>query len=285
MKRQIRKGFTLIELLVVVAIIALLIAILLPSLGRARELANRATCAANITGIMKACVVYANENNDIFPTAGNASALNAYVTTVNCTNSTSIDTAAQEIHNQAASKGNPLSCLWLLALKNQVAPKSFLCKSDPSASGASPLQNGSSAYYITPETDKQISYSIAYPWSGTNSVGGWWRNNSDSSLPLMSDMAPGDTNITLSSATGAKPKDYNSLNHGGDGQNVGYADAHVDWQRKPDVGQSSDQIFCTGAASGTQTLYKGGKSVAIGSSTNPIDIVMVPVRKKDQTLD
>src|SRR3954471_369177 len=62
-----RRGFTLIELLVVVAIIALLIAILLPSLGRAREQANRTTCQANVGGMSKAMAVYAADNSDQYP--------------------------------------------------------------------------------------------------------------------------------------------------------------------------------------------------------------------------
>ena len=65
MKR--REAFTLIELLVVVAIIALLISILLPSLSRARELAKRAVCASNQRGLGQGEAIYANENQNSFP--------------------------------------------------------------------------------------------------------------------------------------------------------------------------------------------------------------------------
>jgi prepilin-type processing-associated H-X9-DG protein len=54
-------------LLVVVAIIALLISILLPSLSRARELAKRAVCASNQRGIGQGMHIYANDNKEWFP--------------------------------------------------------------------------------------------------------------------------------------------------------------------------------------------------------------------------
>lgn len=58
------RGFTLIELLVVVSIIALLIAILLPSLKKARDQAKQATCLARVTGLGKASLTYAADDKD-----------------------------------------------------------------------------------------------------------------------------------------------------------------------------------------------------------------------------
>ncbi|MBN1347701.1 MAG: prepilin-type N-terminal cleavage/methylation domain-containing protein [Phycisphaerae bacterium] len=62
-----RPGFTLIELLVVVAIIALLISILLPSLSKAREQARATLCASRISQLAKSILVYGDDYGETPP--------------------------------------------------------------------------------------------------------------------------------------------------------------------------------------------------------------------------
>ncbi len=71
---KIRKGFTLIELLVVIAIIAILAAMLLPALARAREQARRSSCMNNVRSLVQMAHIYSIDNNETFPGSAAAGA-------------------------------------------------------------------------------------------------------------------------------------------------------------------------------------------------------------------
>jgi prepilin-type N-terminal cleavage/methylation domain-containing protein len=306
-----RRGFTLIELLVVVAIIALLIAILLPSLGKARELANRSYCAANLRGIIQSMVVYSAENNDQYPCVTPPAAVNTYLMAGNNTSSgnnlstqTSADKAIDAYYGTTPlNPGSVTANLWILVLRNSTSAKQFICKSDPVPTNVSQLQS-SNVYYVnfnggtggTSTAEFGYSYSVAYPWTGATapqSPAGYWKNTTDSSLPVMSDIAPlngSGTNPTAQTpGTGSNgvptngAKAWNSANHQRDGQNVGFADAHTEFVRRPDVGHSNDNIFT--AWNGITSNFNAGTAVTAAgaiptpgqSTSNPFDIVMVPV--------
>jgi prepilin-type N-terminal cleavage/methylation domain-containing protein len=64
-----RAGFTIIELLVVIAVIAVILSLLIPGLGKARAMAKRMKCASNLRQIDVAMRLYLGDNKDTYPCA------------------------------------------------------------------------------------------------------------------------------------------------------------------------------------------------------------------------
>ncbi len=272
--------------LVFIPIIALLISILLPSLGRARELANRTACAANIRGTIETCVVYSQDQSDAFPmTANPGPGYHLYFGAAD-TGTNEVNASLAQLQANPNSRGNPASCLWILCVQGSMSPKSLICKSDPTAATASPLQSAAGNFYCAPTSQNQLSYSIASPWAtGPQGTGlsGVWRDTSRADIPLMCDMAPlnNDNGRSFTAANAHNPKALNSNNHSaGEGQNVGFADCHVEWCRSPAIGPNNDFIFTFRTTTGTEswdgTQATGSTPIAPEDPSN--DVQMIPCR-------
>ncbi len=309
-KHQMKnRAFTLIELLVVISIIALLIAILLPSLSRAKELANRAVCSANERSILQSMIIYAQSNNNYFPSVVGPSGTTYQNDPGNPVSGSSAGagTVVYGIYSTPVQQGSPMACMWLMVLQGFITPKSFICPSDPFALNPSNEFSAGQTYYsnfgmvagaATPSaTGAGESYSIAYPWNnlnGTTVVGAWWNDTyASSDLPEVCDMAPAQDSsvngllrrdVTQPLVNPDTPWIYNSANHSGRGENVCFGDAHVKWCNNPYVGESKDNIFTFASTSGTAG---GGSTLATGAAATgpanlpeapPFDVVMAPVR-------
>ncbi|MGN6368237.1 MAG: type II secretion system protein [Phycisphaerae bacterium] len=284
-----RAGFTLIELLVVVSIIALLISILLPSLGKAKELANRAYCAANLHGLTESMITY-QQDFSCFPTTSPPTSANSYTGVPATGTPEGFPGADQTLAKlPTVMQGSPSACLWILNLRNQAPAKIFLCKSDRYV--ITPAQNMDQTtgnWYCNFQGPTQISYSITYPWTSGGTVTAAWRGGDMSSnTPLMSDIAPlAEANVKQPDGPkGTTGKLLNTASHESAGQNVSYGDGHVDWCRDPYCGANNENIFTVQTASGgafqpgTAISSPGTLPASPAMNGDFPDTVMVPVRK------
>jgi prepilin-type N-terminal cleavage/methylation domain-containing protein len=287
-----RKGFTLIELLVVIAIISVLIAIMIPALARAREMTRRESCAANLASIGSAMQVYASMER-VFPTLPPplSTKLGKWSTLGPKTVEDGFDPVADLYVNRGTSAapsfdnmGEPLGNAWILVLLGTAKPKQFICPSDP-------LSPKPSEILTTPDylpyhgtflnfAKGGSSYAFAYPWiNGSGAIINAWRGGADSGVVIGADIGPSLSGTPLDDPTAPAGKAAsNSKNHGGTGQQVLFADHHVEFATRNDVGPGRDNIYT--AVTGTISVKSGGTQLTSSTklNTNPMDIVLAPAR-------
>ena len=192
------KGFTLIELLVVIAIIAILVSILMPSLAKAREMARRANCMANLNSTGKALVMYSTDNNDQMPCPPFANGLTGA-------------TGAQRTDRTALGGYSITSVMFMLVRDGQPTAM-FRCPSDTGATDPNAVKDSAGVYFADFEKKTDVSYGFQAPIAGGVSFG-----SPTGSTVIMADKVanpwPG-TAFSIAILDGnAKMKSYMSQNH------------------------------------------------------------------------
>lgn len=224
------RGFTLIELLVSIAIIGLLISILLPSLGRAREMGRRTVCSSNMRQIGVGFYQYSEDNNGWFPVKP----------AMNNPDPTIADLATVQQNAGASGPGEFWGPQFAGMIRDIIErdvthegasvpkylanPKILICPSDQMGNDFQDLKqvpvrpaNNFSEIQISLQNQSVKNYSYMYV--------ALWRNDDRSEYFMLGDES-NHNDVATNSLTGLTTED----NHGRDGINAMYVDTHVEWE-------------------------------------------------------
>ena len=261
-----QRGITITELIVTIIVGLLIIAIILPPLGKVRKLPQRVICATNLKGLGTAITVYANDYDDKYPQLGKGPWAKELGYSYEDT-----DFKPYDYEGDCTIT----SSLYLLVREADVSPEHFICPQQRTKQVEFEGQNSKNLDIVElwdfgPNPYKHVSFTYHNPYGKFPADG-----RRSAAFAVMSDMSPWmkdgdfldpnqDKNLppqVIDIADEATFEKGNSLNHSvqteefliffkrikrfpcGEGQPVQYADGHVAYEKQSNVGVDNDSIY------------------------------------------
>jgi prepilin-type N-terminal cleavage/methylation domain-containing protein len=270
-----KKGFTLVELLVVIAIIALLVTILLPALGRARELAKRAVCKTNLNSMGKQIALYQAEEEGKFMWISMSpnETWNEMTSTLRLTDP-SVDASDRCIS----------SLLFMLIKEGGQAASAYTCPSD----SESMVDVNTEGDYWDFSLAENLSYSLTMPLPHADGINTKFGVDEDTeaTVVIIADKTPDYNKAEIIAQGYTWPDAYRSLttdeekhaqtsqNHTrGEVTNVLHVDSSVSEEKSPICGVNEDQIYTASEVSqGSANTVSIAASALLTGPSHVVDI-------------
>jgi len=274
------------DLLVGLFLLMFLAAVGVSAVHGSRDAANRARYASNLHQIGLGILLYQGDNKRSYPRGdmdetGDPKPVWGTPYEAN-KNLGPISGADPQIPGKTIPEKNDVTAALFLLLRNeQLTASVFICPSSKlkpwDFGGGDNTAQDWSNWQGNQGLATHLSYSYQNPYASKAAVAdGLHLDQLDANFAVAGDMNPGgDAELKVTVKSGIQEmKSANSLNHGGEGQNVLYGDGHAEWQPTPFCGPLHDNIF---TACGPEIFGHGrGNAVFAASSSGRGDCILLP---------